>query len=105
MVNDGFAAIQNGEEVHMPTDQDLSDMVGRMGSGDGVVRKWERQLRTIPGVERVEHTNGQHVRLVLANGRFTVTSATTGDWRTLDNTPAQVRRVLRRQQWGTAWSS
>jgi hypothetical protein len=45
------------------------------------MRKWERELRRIPGVEDVRHTNGDHLRLLLTNGRFVITGSTTGDQR------------------------
>jgi len=34
------------------------------------MRKWDRELRRIPGVKGVEQTNGAHLRLLLTNGRF-----------------------------------
>jgi hypothetical protein len=59
------------------------------------MRKWERDLKRIPGVISLETTNGCHIRLRLSNGRFVITSNTTGDVRALRNTAADVERELR----------
>jgi hypothetical protein len=60
------------------------------------MRKWERKLRRIPGVKNVELTNGDHLRLLLTNGRFVITGGTTGDQRVIHHVISQVRRELRR---------
>ena len=62
------------------------------------MRKWERELRRIPGVEDVEQTNGDHLRLLLTNGRFVITGSTTGDQRVIHHVNSRVRRELRRTE-------
>jgi hypothetical protein len=34
------------------------------------MRRWERELQRIPGVVSLEMTNGDHIRLTLANERM-----------------------------------
>jgi hypothetical protein len=57
--------------------------------------KRRRELRKLPGVVRVEQTNGNHLRLLLANGRHVYAALTPSDWRALRRTRADVRRELR----------
>jgi hypothetical protein len=60
------------------------------------MRKWERELRRIPGVKGVEQTRGNHLRLLLNNDRFVITGLTTSDQRVIHHVISQVRRELRR---------
>jgi hypothetical protein len=60
-----------------------------------------RDLKRIPGVTQVTVTRGDHYRLHLANGSSVFTGSTPGDVRTIRNTTARIRRMLRqeRRQW------
>jgi hypothetical protein len=59
------------------------------------MRRWERELKKIPGVVSLETTSGCHIKLRLTNGRFAFTSSTPGDYRTIRNTVRQVNEQLR----------
>jgi hypothetical protein len=59
------------------------------------VRRLERELERIPDVVLVLPTNGNHLKLILRNGKSVFTSSTPGDWRTMKNLQAQVRRFMR----------
>jgi hypothetical protein len=58
--------------------------------------KRRRELAKLPGVLRVEQTGGNHLRLLLANGRQVYASLTPSDWRSVRRTRADVRRELKR---------
>jgi hypothetical protein len=52
-----------------------------------------RDLLRMPGVERLEHARGGHVKLILSNGRALITSGSPSDWRGARNTQARIRRI------------
>jgi hypothetical protein len=60
-----------------------------------------RELARLPGVKQVTVTRGDHYMLRLANGMVVFTGSTPGDVRSVRNTAALVRRLLRqeRRQW------
>ena len=51
-----------------------------------MMRRWERDLRRIPGVVALELTGGSHIKLRLTNGRFVFASSSPSDVRTIRNT-------------------
>jgi hypothetical protein len=57
--------------------------------------RFQRDLKRLPHVAQVLRTRSGHYRLVLANGKSTVTSGTPGDVRAIKNTLARVRRSIR----------
>jgi hypothetical protein len=54
---------------------------------------WQRDLSRLPGVARVEHTNGNHLRLVLTNGTYIIASGSPGRHGT-SITRADIKRAL-----------
>ena len=60
------------------------------------MRRWERELQRIPGVVSLEMTNGDHIRLTLANERMVFCSSTPSDCvRAIRGIRLQVRKELR----------
>jgi hypothetical protein len=60
-----------------------------------------RDLKRIPGVTQVTVTRGVHYRLLLTNGTVCFTGSTPSDVRSVRNTAARIRRMLRQEprQW------
>jgi hypothetical protein len=58
------------------------------------MRRWQRDLKRIPGVVSLELTGGTHIRLRLENGRFVICSSSPSDVYAIRNAALDLRREL-----------